>query len=101
MKKGVYTAACGKCGQPNYMHIDGVGGFDPKRCRACKINFISVTGGKNNEYKAQTSEVKVPRLEEERESDNTFVRIQKKGLSKSNLEKKYDGSFRLKINAED
>ena len=54
MQKGVYTAGCEKCGQPNYMHIDGKGGFDPVVCRACKSQFLGVQkGSRNNEYIAQ------------------------------------------------
>lgn len=90
---------CEKCGQPNYMHIDGVGGFDPRRCRSCKIDFVGVSGDKNNEYRAMVSEKGLSL--EEKESSSTPVNIQRREFSKRNIEKKDNGSFRLRVDIEE
>lgn len=101
MKKGVYTALCEKCGQPNYMHIDGMGGFDPRRCRLCKTDFVGVEGDRNNEYKAKISENKQSLPEAVKENHGASINMRRKESSKSNVEKKENGSFRLKIHTED
>ena len=101
MKKGVYTAMCEKCGQPNYMHIDEVGGFDPRRCRSCKTDFVGVIGEKNNEYKAMVSEKSQPHSEAVKEDHGTSINMRRKESSKSNVEKRDNGSFILKIHTED
>ncbi|MEK7613460.1 MAG: hypothetical protein AAB439_01115 [Patescibacteria group bacterium] len=102
MKKGVYTAQCANCGQPNYMHIDGEGGFDPRRCRSCKASFFHVgEGERKNEYIAYVKEKGRSSLEEDSKNGNVPIKIQRKEFSKSNIEKKDKGSFRLKVNSED
>ena len=68
MKKGVYTAICGGCEQPNYMHVDDKGSFDPLRCRSCKADFLGIEeGDKANKYVASVPSEEKSDLEEKSE----------------------------------
>lgn len=69
MEKGVYTAVCGECEQPNYFHVDGKGGFDPKRCRSCKSEFIDIE--KAEKGKGYVAAVAAVGEEQEEETEAT------------------------------
>lgn len=72
MEKGLYTAFCSNCEQPNYMEIDGEVDFDSLRCRSCKLSITALEKGEeNDEYIAIVEEPPVPKEEPKNKKQST------------------------------
>ncbi len=101
LKRGVYTAICDRCTRPNYMHIDGNGGYDPVKCGTCKNAIHGVKRGqKKNQYIAYcepeasspaTEELKAPEVKAARKIEVKAEEGPRE--EKKKFTKKQDDSF--------